>query len=105
MITWKIAGLEAYPLAEGQTDVVFTIHWRAELSKDDKSASNYGSTGVKYVAGEPFTAFADLTEDQVIGWAKESLGEEKVSSIEAGLVSQLELLLNPVSVTPVLPWA
>ena len=102
---WKIAALEAYPQAEGQVDVVFTIHWRAELSQDDKTASNYGSVGVTYAAGSPFTPFASLTEDQVVGWAKEALGTEKVAQIEAGLVSQLENLLNPTVVSPPLPWA
>jgi len=104
MSTWKIAALEAYPQAEGQTDVVFTIHWRAELSQDDKTASNYGSVGVKYTAGEPFTPFEELSEDKVVGWAKAALGEEKVSKIEANLSAQLEALLNPVSISPALPW-
>ena len=104
MSTWTIAALEAYPQAEGQSDVVFTIHWRAELSQDDKTASNYGSVGVTYVAGEPFTPFAELTKDKVVGWAKESLGEEQVAQIEASLVSQLESLLNPISISPALPW-
>lgn len=102
---WKIAALEAYPQAEGQVDVVFTIHWRAELSQDDKTASNYGSVGVTYVAGSPFTPFASLTEEQVVGWAKEALGAEKVAQIEASLATQLADLLNPTVVSPPLPWA
>jgi hypothetical protein len=102
---WTIAALEAYPQAEGQTDVVFTIHWRAELSQDDKVASNYGSTPVTYVAGEPFTPFASLTEDQVVGWAKESLGADRVSEIEINLAAQLQNLLNPTVISPSLPWA
>ena len=105
MSTWTIAALEAYPQAEGQTDVVFTIHWRAELSQDDKTASNYGSVAVKYTAGEPFTPYAELTQDQVIGWAKAALGEEAVANIESGLQSQLQFLLNPTTVSPSLPWA
>lgn len=101
---WTIAALEAYPQAEQQTNVVFAVHWRAELSQDDKTASNYGSVGVTYVVGEPFTPFAELTQNQAVGWAKEALGAEKVAEIEAGLVSQLESILNPVSITPSLPW-
>jgi hypothetical protein len=105
MSTWTIDALEAYPQAEGQTDVVFTIHWRAELSQDEKTTSNYGSVGVTYKAGDPFTPFAELTQDQVIGWAKAALGDESVATIEAGLQSQLQSLLNPTVVTPTLPWA
>lgn len=101
---WTIAALEAYPQAEQQTNVVFAVHWRAELSQDDKTASNYGSVGVTYVAGEPFTPFAELTQDQVVGWAKEALGADRVAEIETGLASQLQSLLNPTSISPALPW-
>jgi hypothetical protein len=101
---WTIAAVEAYPQAEGQDNVVFTIHWRAELSQNEKIASNYGSVGVTYVAGEPFTPFAELTQDQVVGWVKEALGADKVAEIETGLASQLQSLLNPVSISPALPW-
>jgi hypothetical protein len=104
MSTWKVVALNAYPKSEGQENVVFTIHWRAELSQDDEVASNYGSVPVTYVAGEPFTPFTELTQDQVVGWVKEALGADKVAEIEAGLASQLQSLLNPVSVSPALPW-
>lgn len=101
---WTIAALEAYPQAEGQTNVVFTVHWRAEASQDGKIAANYGSVGVTYVAGDPFTPFADLTEAQVVGWAKEALGADKVSEIESNVASELQSLLNPTVVSPALPW-
>ena len=101
---WTIAALEAYPQAEQQTDVVFAIHWRANLSEGEVTATNYGCVPVTYVAGEPFTPFASLTEDQVVGWAKEALGAERVAEIETGLVAQLQSLLNPTSISPALPW-
>jgi hypothetical protein len=101
---WTIAALEVHPQAEQQTNVVFAIHWRAELSQDDQTASNYGSVGVTYVAGEPFTPFTELTQNQVVGWVKEALGADKVSEIEANLALQLQSLLNPVSISPALPW-
>jgi hypothetical protein len=101
---WTIAALEAYPRAEQQTNVVFAVHWRADLSEGEVTASNYGSVGVTYVSGEPFTPFADLTIAQVVGWAKEALGADKVAKIEAGLVEQLQSLLNPTVISPALPW-
>jgi hypothetical protein len=103
--TWTIAALDAYPQAEGQQDVIFTIHWRASLSQDDKTAESYGSVPVTYVAGDPFTPYADLTQDQVVGWAKNALGAEKVAGIEASLATQLEQLINPTTICPPLPWA
>jgi hypothetical protein len=53
-----------------------------------------------------FIPYEDLTEEMVITWIKESLGEEGVLSIEASIQAQIEAQKNP-PVTPQetpLPW-
>jgi hypothetical protein len=53
-----------------------------------------------------FIPYEDLTEEMVINWIKESLGEEGVLSIEASIQAQIEAQKNP-PVTPQetpLPW-
>jgi hypothetical protein len=53
-----------------------------------------------------FIPYEDLTEEIVVGWIKESLGEEGVLSIEASIQSQIEAQKNP-PVTPQetpFPW-
>jgi hypothetical protein len=53
-----------------------------------------------------FIPYEDLTEEMVIAWIKESLGEEGVLSIEASIQAQIEAQKNP-PVTPQetpLPW-
>jgi hypothetical protein len=53
-----------------------------------------------------FIPYEDLTEEMVIAWIKESLGEEGVLSIEASIQAQIEAQKNP-PVTPqetTLPW-
>ena len=52
----------------------------------------------------PFTPFADLTEDQVLGWVKTAMGDETVLAHEAAGVQQIEDKKNPPVVTPPLPW-
>jgi hypothetical protein len=105
MSTWKILTLETYPQSEGQQNVVFTIDWQVYLSQDGKAVSNYGSVGVQYTQGSPFTPFNELTEEQVVGWVKAALGDERVAEIEAYLQSQLNELLNPTSVVLPPPWS
>ena len=54
-ITWVVEAMNCYPTAEGETDVVFTVHWRCNGSQDNQGASIYGSAGVNYEAGSPYT--------------------------------------------------
>ena len=103
--TWLIEQMDCYPTAEGQTDVVFTIHWRINAADGANTATDYGTVGVTYVAGSPYTPYADLTQAQVIGWVQESLGAEQVAKIEASLATNIANQINPPVVSPPLPWS
>jgi hypothetical protein len=103
---WGIVQLDAYPEKDGLTDVVFTVHWN--LTGDDGEGHTgyaYGSVGVTLDEGGAYTPFSELTQAQVVGWVKDSLGEEQVASLEAGIANQIEQQINPTVVTPPLPWA
>jgi hypothetical protein len=95
MTTWTIEQLER----ETQTGLVTTVHWRAtateNIDTDETvpnyinviSATSYGSLGL--TAGDSTIPFADLTKDVVIGWVKDKLGAEAVTTTEASLAQQL----------------
>ena len=102
--TWVIEQMDCYPQAEGQTDVVFTVHWRVNATNGTYSATSYGTVGVTYVAGTPYTPYSQLTQSQVVGWVQMALGPEKVASIEANLATNIANQANPPVVTPPLPW-
>jgi hypothetical protein len=103
-ITWQIEALDCAPSAEGQTNVVNTIHWRVNGTDGTHNATVYGTQGITYTAGSPFTAYASLTETQVIGWLQTAMGTEKVAELQAYLDAQIALLVTPTVVTPALPW-
>lgn len=96
-ITWKIEQLERLT-ADG---VVTTVHWRVLANDGVNNATVYGSLGV--TAGETVIPFEELTEEVVIGWVKDSLGEETVAAHEAALTAQLAALAAPVTASG-LPW-
>jgi len=102
---WIIEQMDCYPQAEGQTDVVFTVHWRVNATDGTYNATSYGTVGVTYDAGTPYTPYVDLTQAQVIGWVQGSMGPEEVASIEAGLATNIANQVNPPVVTPPLPWS
>ena len=52
---------------------------------------------------DPFTAWADVTETQAIGWLHDRMGADRVSEIEASLEAQLQSKLHPTESKGV-PW-
>ena len=101
--TWTITQMDCYPNAEGQTDVVFIAHWTLTGTDGTYIGSVYGSVGVPAPTGT-FTPYADLTQDQVVGWVKTALGEEQVATYEANIATQIANQINPPVVAPPLPW-
>jgi len=101
--TWTVTQLDCYPQAEGQTDVVFTVHWTCSGTDGTYNGSVYSTCSVTYVAGTPYTPFADLTQDIVLGWIWAG-GVDKASA-EAAVQTQINNQINPPVVSPPLPWA
>ena len=101
--TWNVVQMDAYPELDGETDVVFTVHWTLSGFDATYYGSTYGSVGVTVNPDEPFTPYADLTQDQVLGWAWTS-GVDKDAQ-EVAVATQIENQINPTVVTPPLPWA
>jgi hypothetical protein len=102
--TWAVVQMDAYPEYEGHTDVVFTVHWTLTGTDGEYDAGVYGSVGLTLDPEAKFTPYADLTQAQVIGWVKDALGEEQVTSYEDGVANQIAALINPPVVNPPLPW-
>jgi hypothetical protein len=103
--TWIAEQLDCYPQRDGQPDVVFTVHWRLNGTDGTNTATVYGSVGLNYEPGQPYTPYADLTQQQVVGWVQGALGSEQVAQIEAALAANIAAQINPPVVAPPLPWA
>ena len=101
-ITWSVTAMDAYPQAEGQTNVVFTVHWTCAGVQDTYQASVYSTCNVTYSSGTPYIPYAQLTQDQVLGWIWAS-GVDKAAT-EAAVQQQINNQINPPVVTPKLPW-
>ena len=95
-VTWKISSMDR-DLTQGDNEnIITTIHWSAsDADADENTGSSYGSVGVTLV-GTP-TPYADVTEADAIGWAKDALGAEQVTAIEASIASQIDAQANPVT--------
>ena len=100
--TWLVEQMSCYPQDGDLTDVVFNVAWRVIGTHDQYTATAYGTCAVP-APGDPFTPYADLTQDQVLGWVWAN-GVDK-DAYEASMASQIANQINPPVVTPPLPWA
>ncbi len=99
-VTWTIANMERDLVQGDNTDIVTILHWTAkDEDADGNVGSAYGTVNVELV-GEP-VPYADITEEMAIGWAKDALGEEQVSSIQANIASQIDAKANPTTASGV----
>ena len=101
MITynWNCKTVDVHPKEKEQTNVVYNVHWIVTGIDGDYSSKAIGTQVVPLSEDDTFIPFEDLTNDTVVAWTKEAMGEETVASIEAGIASQIAELENPTSVT------
>ena len=98
--SWNVANLERHT-ADG---VVFTVHYTISADDNVYSSSAYGSIGLEAPETDSLIPFDDLTEDMVVGWVKDKLGDEKVAEIEVALQTQLDQKHSPTKAAGV-PWS
>ena len=80
---------------------VVTVHYNVTATDGDYSANTYGTVGYTEDAGKSYIPYNQLTQDEVVAWVKDSLGQE---TVEASLATQIEALKHPVQESG-LPWA
>lgn len=108
-ITWQIQWMQCKPQEDGLQDVVITAGWACngtQVSSTDPETTYNGSVYSTASFPQPegdFTPYADLTEEQVLGWCWAN-GVDKASA-EAAVQQQIDNQINPPVVQPPLPWA
>ena len=98
--TWNNKTVDTYPSLEGNTDVIFNVHWRLTGQDEDGNVGScYGTQSLETSDLSNFTAFADITEDDINGWVETALGEEKVTGLKASIDAQIAEQVTPTVVT------
>ena len=102
-VTWNVVSLDATKTVGSLSDVVTNIHWTASDADGDHTGYAYGSVGLAEADSSSFTAYADITKDNAIAWAKAALGSDKVTAIETKIAAQITESKTP-TVTSGVPW-
>ena len=104
---WTINQMNAHIQAEGEDNVIFTVHWTYSGSEESGGqqylASQIGAQSFTYVAGEPFTPYEDTEafENVVIGWLEDVLD---VPSMAANIEAQIQKQITPVNEDLYFTW-
>ena len=108
-MVWSIQWMKASTQEiDGFAEVVVTAGWICNGSQEAFSQTYNGSVyGTASFTpppeGDPnFTPYANLTQDQVLGWCWAS-GVDKASA-EAAVQQQIDNAINPPFTQPPLPW-
>ena len=100
-----INNMEAASTENNLEDVVKIIHWlytgKETIGDFDGYGEARGAIGLSDASSDSFTAFADLTEEQVTAWVEPKLD---LVSIKADIASQIEAQKNPPTVVKINPW-
>jgi hypothetical protein len=104
-ITWIISQLDCLPNSAEGPDFVVTAHWRCTGVDGNYTGSVYSTCSFSQTANADgtFTPYADLTQDQVLGWCWEN-GVDK-DATEAAVQQMINNQINPPIVVLPLPWA
>ncbi len=100
-ITWSITAMNC-STTEQNPDTVIVCHWTCAGTDGTYNASIYSTCSVPSPTGS-FTPYADLTQEQVLGWCYAN-GVEKETT-EAAIQANIDNQINPPIVQPPLPWA
>lgn len=103
---WTINNLYTKTV-EGLEDYVVTAMFEVEGVDGEFTNTVNGSQMFTVKEGVDFVPYANLTEEIVVEWIKEELGENGLLSITACIDGQIESQKNPpvVPVITPLPWA
>lgn len=103
-ISWIITKLQAATQTiDGFQEVVLSANWQCNGVDGEYSSSIPGSSSFpEPTQGGQFTPYADLTQEQVLGWCWENGVNQ--TSVEASVTQQVTTLANPPVVNPPLPW-
>tara|TARA_B100001778_G_scaffold284497_1_gene250941 strand:+ start:2966 stop:3280 length:315 start_codon:yes stop_codon:yes gene_type:complete len=102
-VTWDVVNLDATKTVGSLSDVITTVHWTASDADGDHTGSAYGSVGLAAADSGSFTAYASVTKENAIAWAKAALGSDQVTSIETGIAAQITESKTPTKTSGV-PW-
>ena len=103
--TWVVSQMDTKPQEGNLNDVVVTVHWRRNAMAVNDGvtyfADVYGAMPCATPSETDFTAYPDLTFEQVCSWLDAG---NNVEALDANLSAQIENQINPPIIVLPNPW-
>ena len=98
---WVVVQMDTAPSEDTLHDVVKRVHYRYEGTDEQYFADIYGVLSCETPSETDFTAYEDLTYEQVCTWLEAGLN---VEAMNENLATQIENLKNPPIINLPLPF-
>ncbi len=104
---WNIVQMNAHIQADGQDNVIYTVHWAysgsEEVGGKTYKSGRVGAENFEYKAGDSFTPYEDTEafENIVIGWLESALD---MDAIKAGIAADIQSQITPVNEDLYFTW-
>ena len=102
-VTWDVASLDSTKTVGSLSDVITTVHWTASDADGDHTGYAYGYIGLAEADSGSFTAYASVTKDNAVAWAKAAIGSDEITAIETSIAAQITESKTP-TVSSGVPW-
>lgn len=86
--SWKEVECAAYPEMSGQVDVVYMVSGTlCAVAPNGGSAEERVTSGIPYGDLSAFTALAEVTKEQAVGWLEAALSPDTFDGIKTRLAT------------------
>ena len=108
--TWDIKQVDVYPTLDGNTNVIYNVHWElsAEDSEHQKSngrnvkANNIGVQHLDTSDLSGFVDFSSVNSSQVVTWIENAMGDEMLEMHKQSLRDNIEKQITPITIAKTL---
>ena len=91
---WNTLEVEVFNSLDGNTDVVYNVKYEILISENGTGVSLFKEQELEVSSITEFIPFEDLTNEIVIGWVKNILGESGVENAQQEAYELLNKVLN-----------
>lgn len=102
--TWSIRKLFSLPKQDGLKNVVHRVNWQLDATDGEFKSMVHGFVDIEMNSSSQFTDYMALTEQQVIDWVIQTLGESQIESFKADLQAEIDAKTTPANPLPDKPW-
>ena len=74
----------------GMDNIVKQVRFTITATDGTNTVSSFFPVTLDYPEAENFTAFEELTRDQISTWVTNKVGQDQINALKAGLTSELK---------------